>query len=65
MPYYFRSRTHREVDKEESGILTMKINKDFNDIFTGIGCFKDTFKMQVTEGKHLYQVPQKGVDYAL
>ena len=65
MPDYFRPSANREADKEASRILTQKIHNDFSDVFTGIGCFDGTFKLQVREGSHLYQAPPRRVAYTL
>ena len=46
-------------------LLKMKIHNDFSDIFTGIGCFKGTLRLQVREGSHPYQSPSRRVAYAL
>ena len=42
-----------------------KIHNNFSDIFTGIGCFKGTIKLQVREDSCLYQVQSRRVAYAL
>ena len=55
MPEYFISGTNWKADKEANGILIMKIHNDFSEVFTGIGSFKGTFKLQVREDSCLYQ----------
>ena len=43
----------------------MRIHNDFSGIFTGIGCFKGMFKLQVREGSHLHQALPRKVTNAL
>ena len=54
--HYFRYSANKETDKREGRLLRMKIHNEFKDIFTGICCLKDTFKLQVGGGSHPYQV---------
>ena len=61
IPDYFRSSTNIEEDKRVSRLLTMKIYNDFSDVFTGIGCFEGTLKLQVKEGS----LPPRRMAYAL
>ena len=42
-----------------------KLHSDFSDIFTVIGCFEGTFKLQVRQGSHQYQAPPRKVAYPL
>ena len=62
---YFRSSTNKGGDKEASRLITQKIHSKFSDIFTGIGSFKGTFKLQVSKGIHPHQVPPRRVGYSL
>ena len=38
---------------------------DYNDISSGIGCFKDTFSLQVKEGMKPYQTLPQHIAFAL
>ena len=35
---------------------TLKIHDEYSDVFTGIGCFKGTFSLQVKDDVKAYQV---------
>ena len=61
----FKSSVNKEVDKKTNRLLAMKMHKKFSDTFTGIGWFKGTFKLQVREGSHSYEVLLRGLAYAL
>ena len=45
--------------------LTQQINKEFNDVFNGIGCFEGTFSFQLKLDSRPYQMPPRHVAYAL
>ena len=44
---------------------TLKINDEFIDVFTGIGCFKGTFFLEVKDNAERYQVSPRHIAYAL
>ena len=44
-------------DKRASANMTRQIQKEFENIFMGIGCFEGTFSLQVKPDSKPYQVP--------
>ena len=40
------------------------IHNEFRDVFSGIGCFKGTFKLKLREASWLNQAPQRRMTYA-
>ena len=52
---YFISELHQEVDRKVSGKLTRQLQTDFEGLFSRIGCFDDTFSLQVKPGSKLCQ----------
>ena len=65
MSDYFHSSDNKEADKIVSETITHRIPNEFNNSFSGIGCFEGTFALQVKEGSHPYQAPQRRVAYTL
>ena len=65
IPDYFRSSTDKEAEKKESHLIIQNIHSKFSDVFTGIGCFKGTFKLQVRGGSHTYQASPRRAAYVL
>ena len=65
MPYNLNSSDNKEADKRASDTITNRLHNEFNDLFSGIGCFKGMFSLQVKEGSHPDQAPLKRVAYAL
>ena len=61
---YFLSSPNIEVDKRKSTELTQKIHTVF-DVFHGIGCFEDTFLLQLKPDSKPYQAPPRHVAYTL
>ena len=45
--------------------ITQELYNEYSDAFTGIGCFKVTFLLQVKEGIKQYQAPPSHMAYAL
>ena len=43
----------------------LKIHVEFSDVFTGIGCFKGTFSLQVKDDMKPYQMPPRCITYVL
>ena len=41
--------------------MTQRIDNEFHDAFTGIGCFDGTFRLQVREDSQPYQAPPSRV----
>ena len=46
---YFYASDNKE-DKTGSGAITNRIHNEFNYLFSGIGCFKGTFSLQIKDG---------------
>ena len=64
MPDYFRCRTIRAADKKASLVLTQKYTMNSVIFFSGIGCFKGMFTLQVKDGSTLYKMPPRRIAYA-
>ena len=62
---YFMSCANKEEDKKVCRLITQKIHRKFSDVFTGARCLKGTFKLQLREGNHPYQIPSRRVACAL
>ena len=62
---YFFSSPNVEADKRKSIELTQEVHNTFGDVFSGIGCFEDTFSLQLKPDSKLYQAPMRHVEYAL
>ena len=62
---YFLSCPNVETGKRKSAELTQQMHAEFDDVFTGIGCFEGTFSLQLKPNNRPYQVPQRCVAYAL
>ena len=62
---YFYSSENTEADRRKSDIMTQKIHNTFGNVFIGIGCFKDTFSLQLKPNSKPYQAPPRHVAYAL
>ena len=63
VPDFFHSSNNKKDDKRVSETITSRIHDEFNDLFSGIGCFEGMFLLQVKEGSHLYQAPPRWVAY--
>ena len=61
----FFSGPHKENDKRASANITKQIQKEFEEVFTDIGCFEGIFPLQVKLDNKPYQVPLLYVAYAL
>ena len=62
---YFYSSNNIDVDKRSSSAMVQSIHTKFGNIFNGIGCFKDTFSLQLKPDNKPYQVPPRHVAYVL
>ena len=62
---YFHSGLNCDMDKMKSAELTQQIHKEFNNVFSGIGCIEGTFSFQLKPDSRPYQVPPRCVAYAL
>ena len=65
MPDIFYSSDNKETDKRVSEAITNRINIEFNDLFTGIGCFESMFSLHIKEGSFQYQGTARKVAYAV
>ena len=61
----FYSSNNKEVDKRVSETIKAGINNEFSYLCSGIGCFKDTFSLEVEEGSHPYKPLPRRVTYML
>ena len=62
---YFLSGSGQDRDKRVSAEITEELQRDFKDMFNGIGCFDGTFSLQLEPGSKLCQAPLRCVAYAL
>ena len=62
---YFLSGPGKESDKKASTEITEQLQKEFEDVFTGIGCFDGMFSLQVKSDSKTYQVPPQCIVYTL
>ena len=61
---YFLSGLAYDSDQKKCWIYTTN-NKDFDDVFNGIGCFEGTFSLQLKPYSKPYQAPLRHVAYPL
>ena len=50
---------------EAGAELTQTVHNEFNDVFTGLSCFNETFSLQVNEGAKPYQTHLMYMVYVL
>ena len=62
---YFLPGPNQDNDKTVSAETTQQLQRDFKDVFTGIGCFDGMFSLQVKPDCKPYQVPPGHAAYAL
>ena len=62
---YFLPGPSRESDRKASIETTKQLQKEFEDVLNGIGCFDGMFSLQVKSGSKPYQVPLRHMAYAL
>ena len=62
---YFLPGPNQDNDKRVSAENTQQLQRDFKDVFTGIGCFDGMFSLQVKPVSKPYQVCLRHVGYAL
>ena len=62
---YFTVGPGIEPGQVASYQTTRKIYNEYNNAFTGIWCFKDTFSLQVIDGMMQYQALPRHVAYVL
>ena len=64
-PDYFWFSANQVADKRVNEVLTHEIHNEFSNIFSAIGCFERTLRLQVKYGSWQYQAPLRRVTYAL
>ena len=62
---YFLLGPSKDSDKKASTEIRKQLHKEFEDVFTGIGCFDGTFSLQVKQDSKPYQASPRHVAYAL
>ena len=62
---YFLAGPSEKSDKKASTEITKQLQMEFEDVFTGIGCFDGTFTLQVKPDSKTQQVSPKHIAYAL
>ena len=55
---YFLPGPNQDYDKRMSAEITQQLQRDFKDVFTGIGSFDGMFSLQVKPDSKPYQAPQ-------
>ena len=55
---YFLPRHNQDNDKRVSAEISHQLWRDFKDVFTGIGYFDETFRLQLKPDSKLYQETQ-------
>ena len=58
---YFLPGPSQDNDKRVSAEIIQQLQRDFKDVFTGIGCFDGTFSLQVKLDSKPYQVSPRHV----
>ena len=62
---YFLPGSNQDNNKRVSAKITQQLQRDFKDVFTGIGCFNGTFSLQIISDSKPYQAPPWWLAYAL
>ena len=62
---YFLLDPNQDNDKKASAEITQQVQRDFKDVYTGIGCFDGAFSLQVKLESKPYQAPLRCVAYVL
>ena len=62
---YFLPGPICDSDKKMSDEITQLLQRDFEDVSNGIGCFDGTFSLQLKPDSKPYQVPPTGMAYML
>ena len=62
---YFLTGPNSDNNKRVSAEITQQIQREFKDVFSGIGCFNGTFSLQVKPDSKPYQAPPRHIAYAL
>ena len=56
---------NRESDRKACVEITKQLQKEFEDVFNGRGCFDAMFSLQVKPDSKPYQVPPRQITYVL
>ena len=62
---YFLPWQNYDSDKKKSAEITEQLQRDFEDVFNGIGCFDDTFSLKLKLDSKPYHAPLRHVAYML
>ena len=62
---FFIAGPERSANIKASFELTKVVHIELKDIYTGIGCFQETFSLQGKERAKPYQAPPRHVAYSL
>ena len=62
---YFIAGPGTEANRVASAEITQKMHDDVSDIFTGNGCFKGTFSLQVKYDTKPYKALLRHIEYTL
>ena len=62
---YFLPGPSEENDKKQIAEIIQQLQRDFKDVFNGIGCFDGTFLLQVEPDSKPFQTPLEHIAYAL
>ena len=62
---YFVASLNTKTDRATSAETATKIHNEFNNMFTGIGCFMGTFSLKSNDDTKPYQVPPRYVTNVL
>ena len=62
---HFLPGPNYDSDKKKSAEITQQLQRDFEDVFNGIGCFDGTSLLQLKPDSKSYQTPPRGVVYML
>ena len=62
---YFLPGPNCDSDKKMSAEIMQQFQRDFENVFNGIGCFDGTFSLQLKLDSKPYQVPLRCVAYVL
>ena len=62
---YFLPGPNSDADKKTSDEITQWLQREFKDVFNGIGCFECAFSLQVKPDSKPYQAPPRCIACAL
>ena len=62
---FFIAGLDTEANRVASAKTTQITHNDYSDVFTGIGCFKASFLLQIKDDVKQYQITPRHVAYTL